>query len=218
MHDFTGETVLVVGGGAVGARKARRFAREARVVVIGPEFPATEYGADGEATGGVELIRAAPDSEAVVEWIDRVDPALVVAATDDSAVNDAAERAARERGILINRADESGSREVDSVVVPATVRDDPVTVAISTGGRSPALSRALRERIESEIEGAGAMAELSAQFRNELKEAPISPGDRQEAIRAVVRSPPVWKALRTGADKGRQEAERVIERKRGDQK
>ncbi|MFC6772099.1 NAD(P)-dependent oxidoreductase, partial [Halorubrum pallidum] len=32
-HDFTGETVLVIGGGGVGARKASRFADEARVVV-----------------------------------------------------------------------------------------------------------------------------------------------------------------------------------------
>lgn len=216
MHDFTGEAVLVVGGGAVGARKARRFAREARVVVIGPEFPESDYGAD--AGGSVELIQAAPDPEAVVGWVDRIDPALVVAATDDSAVNDAAERAARQRGRLVNRADQAGSREVDSVVVPATVREDPVTVAISTGGRSPALSRALRERIEAEIEGAGAMAELSADLRTEFKQASISPEDRREALRAVVRSPPVWKALRVGADKGRQEAERVIETKRGEDK
>jgi precorrin-2 dehydrogenase/sirohydrochlorin ferrochelatase len=216
MHDFSDEAVLVVGGGAVGARKARRFGREARVVVISPEFPGADYGADGG--GSVELIQAAPDPAGVVEWIDRVDPALVVAATDDSAVNDAAERAARDGGRLVNRADQAGSREVDSVVVPATVREDPVTVAISTGGRSPALSRALRERIEAEIEGAGAMAELSAELRTEFKEAAIPPEDRREALRAVVRSPPVWKALRVGADKGRQEAERVIETKRGEDK
>ncbi|MEF8828740.1 MAG: NAD(P)-dependent oxidoreductase, partial [Haloarcula sp.] len=38
MHDFEGETVLVVGGGPVGARKARTFAAEADVVVLSPEF------------------------------------------------------------------------------------------------------------------------------------------------------------------------------------
>jgi len=35
-HDFTDETVLVFGGGPVGARKARRFAAEADVVVVSP--------------------------------------------------------------------------------------------------------------------------------------------------------------------------------------
>jgi hypothetical protein len=34
LHDFTGATVLVFGGGTVGARKARRFASEADVVVV----------------------------------------------------------------------------------------------------------------------------------------------------------------------------------------
>ncbi|MDR9382052.1 MAG: NAD(P)-dependent oxidoreductase, partial [Natronomonas sp.] len=43
-HDFTDETVLVFGGGPVGARKARRFAREAAVVVVSPEFAADDYG------------------------------------------------------------------------------------------------------------------------------------------------------------------------------
>lgn len=204
MHDFTDETVLVLGGGAVGARKARRFAREARVIVVSPTFPERDYG------DGTECVRAAPSPEAVAGWLDRVEPALVVAATDDSAVNAAAERAARERGILLNRADESGARDVGSVVVPATVRDDPVTVAVSTGGQSPALSRALRERIETEIDGAGAMAELTADLRRDLKIEGVSPDQRRDALRAVVRSSQVWKGLRTGADKGRHEAERVI--------
>lgn len=229
VHDFTDETVLVLGGGAVGARKARRFAREATVIVVGPTFPEADYGTDSAGdtegdsaadseNGTVALIRAAPSPEDVAEWIDRTDPALVVAATDDSAVNEAAETAARERDLLINRADESGGRDAGSVVVPATVRDDPVTVAISTGGRSPALSRALRERVESEIEGAGAMAELTADLRNELKDRGVPAEQRRAALRSVVRSPRVWKGLRTGTDKGRQEAERVIRKERGEQR
>lgn len=218
MHDFTDGTVLVLGGGTVGARKARRFAREARVLVLSPEFTADDYGR-GESDGGtVELLRVALDPEDVADWLDRVAPALVVTATDDTALNAAAERAARDRDILVNRADESGGRDAGSVVVPATVRDDPVTVAISTGGRSPALSRALRERIEDEIEGAGAMAELTADLRRELKSQAVPPEERRTAIRAVVRSPEVWKGLRTGADKGRHEAERVIRTERGTQR
>ena len=161
-HDFTDETVLVFGGGSVGARKARRFAREASVVVVGPELPADDY-------GGAETVRAAPAPAEVPSWVDRVDPALAVAATDDGAVNEAVARAAGERNVLVNRTDRSGSRDVDSVVVPATVRDDEVTVAVSTGAASPALARELRTRIETEIEGAGELAALTADIREELK-------------------------------------------------
>jgi precorrin-2 dehydrogenase/sirohydrochlorin ferrochelatase len=218
-HDFSGARVLVFGGGRVGARKARRFAREARVVVVSPTFGDREF-------GGAERVRAAPDPEAVPDWFDRADPALAVAATDDGAVNDAVARAARERGVLFNRADRSSDddpaesdadRDGDEdderareVVVPATVRDDPVTLAVATGGRSPALSRHLRERFEEEFAGAGAMAELSGQLRTELRERGVAPSERRAAIRAVVRSERVWKALGESSPSARTEAESVI--------
>ncbi|MFC4357311.1 bifunctional precorrin-2 dehydrogenase/sirohydrochlorin ferrochelatase [Halobium salinum] len=215
-HDFAGETVLVVGGGSVGARKARRFAREARVVVVSPAFDARfddaeSWGDDVEGEGaGVDLVRAAPTPDSVGEWVRRAEPVLVVAATDDGELNAAVERAAREAGALVNRTDQSGGREAGSVVVPATVRDDPVTVAISTGGGSPALSKHLRERLEDELAGAGAMATLSAEVRADLKARGIAPERRRTAVRAVVRSDTVWKALRTGDSKAGQEAARVI--------
>lgn len=224
-HDFEGETVLVFGAGAVGARKARRFAREARVIVLGPTVPGEEaaatdtdwewIGSDSGRDGDVEFVRAAPEPEAVADWLDRTEPALVIAATDDGEVNDAIESAARERHVLLNRADRAGGRDIGSVTVPATVRDGPVTVAISTGGTSPALARELRERTEAELEGAGAMAELTGELRERFKEAELPPEERRELLRTVVRSPQVWKGLRTGKQKGAQEAERVIRRERG---
>ncbi|WP_281195448.1 bifunctional precorrin-2 dehydrogenase/sirohydrochlorin ferrochelatase [Halorubrum sp. F4] len=210
-HDLSDETVLVVGGGAVGRRKALGFAEEARVVVVSPAFDDRLCEAVAEGDTSVELVRAAPDAATVPEWIDRVSPALVVAATDDRAVNAAAEAAALDAGVLVNRTDVSGGRDPESVVVPATVADDPVRVAVSTGGRSPALSKALRERIGAEIEGAGAMAELSGELREELSEAGVDPMLRREAIRRVVRSEGVWKGLQKGRSNARREAENVIE-------
>ncbi|SEO29599.1 precorrin-2 dehydrogenase / sirohydrochlorin ferrochelatase [Halogranum amylolyticum] len=203
VHDLSGETVLVFGGGPVGARKARRFARETRTVVVSPAFVDREF-------GDAELVRAAPDPVDVGDWVERFEPAVVVAATDRNDVNEAVERAARDHGALVNRADHSGGRDAGSVVVPATVEDDPVTVAVSTGGASPALSKYLRERIETELAGAGAMAELTAGLRAELRTRDVSPTERRDAVRAVVRSSHVWKALRTGDANAREEAARVI--------
>ncbi|WP_049911365.1 precorrin-2 dehydrogenase/sirohydrochlorin ferrochelatase family protein [Halorubrum lipolyticum] len=215
-HDFAGETVLVFGGGAVGSRKASRFADEARVVVVSPAFDDRLADLAEGDYGAVDLVRAAPDADAVRGWIERVEPALVVAATDDAAVNAAAEAAALDANALVNRtdvsaADRPGSRGARSVVVPATVEDDPVRVALSTGGASPALAKALRERIEADIDGAGAMAELSGSLRAELKDRGIAPEKRREAIRRVVRSEGVWKGLQKGDSYGRQEADSVIE-------
>jgi precorrin-2 dehydrogenase/sirohydrochlorin ferrochelatase len=204
LHDFTGTTVLVVGGGRVGARKARRFAREARVVVVSPDFaPDAEF-------GDVERVRAALSPDDVGDWLDRVEPALVVAATNDTALNARIEADARERNILVNRTDTHGEREPGSVVVPATVRDDPVVVAISTGGASPALSKYLRETLEADIEGAGAMAELTGRIRDELQSRAVPPETRRTVVRDVVRSPDVWTALRTGNPNLRQIAREVV--------
>lgn len=201
-HDFSGSTVVVFGGGAVGARKARRFVREAYVIVVSPAFTDLEF-------GGAERVQAAPEPADLSAWFERAGPAIVVAATDDAELNDAIEREARERGILVNRADERGGRDPGSVVVPATVREDPVVVAISTGGASPALSKRLRKRIEPELDGAGEMADLTAELRGELRSLP--PESRRAAVRAVVSSPAVWKDLRSKGTKRPQVVEDVID-------
>ena len=214
-HDFTNATVLVVGGGTVGARKALRFCSEARVVVLSPNFDErlleAAEAAEEASSGSVELVRAAPSPSTVSGWIERLSPALVVAATDDEAVNEAAETAALATGALVNRTDVSGARDPGSVVVPATVDDDPVRVAISTGGQSPALAKVLRQRIESAIDGAGEMALLSGELRTALADAGVAPADRRTAIRRVVRSPAVWKGLQKGRSYARDEAYNVIE-------
>ncbi|MFB6120360.1 MAG: bifunctional precorrin-2 dehydrogenase/sirohydrochlorin ferrochelatase [Halobacteriaceae archaeon] len=204
VHDFEGETVVVFGGGPVGARRARRFAAEADVVVVSPAFDAGDY-------GGARRVRADPSPEDVHEWVERTDPALVVAATDDDAVNEAAATAAQEAGALANRADEAGERDAGHVVVPATVRDDPVAVSVTTGGTSPALARELRRRIETELDGAGAMAALTGDLRADLRDRGLPRSARRDALRAVVASDAVWKALRTGEPNARKEAESVIE-------
>jgi len=204
VHDFTDATVLVFGGGPVGARKARRFASEADVVVVSPAFVDREF-------GDVERIRAAPDPEAVETWFDRTTPALVVAATDDTQVNEAIATTARERGVLLNRADRAGGREPGSVVVPATVRDGDVTVSISTGGGAPALSKYLRTELEETLAGAGSMATLCASLREQLKSMDVDPSRRREIVTDVVNSPAVWTALRSGTANTSQVIEDVLD-------
>jgi precorrin-2 dehydrogenase/sirohydrochlorin ferrochelatase len=205
LHDFSGSRVLIFGGGPVGARKARRFAREARVVVVSPSYAEAEF-------GGAERVRAAPTPADVPVWFEWTEPALAVAATSETAVNDAVAQTAHERGVLLNRADQSDAdgSAADSVVVPATVRDDPVVLAVATGGASPALSRYLRERFETEFADAGAMANLSGRLRDQFREREIPPTERRAAIRRVVRSERVWKALGDSRHNTEQEANVVI--------
>ncbi|WP_181686234.1 precorrin-2 dehydrogenase/sirohydrochlorin ferrochelatase family protein [Halorhabdus salina] len=204
-HDFDGERVLIFGGGRVGARKARRFAREAETFVVSPTYTDAEFGA-------ADRIRAAPDQSAVEMWFDRVAPALVVAATDDEPLNEAIETVARDRGVLVNRADQSGPRDAGSVVVPATVRQDSVVLAIATGGQSPAVSRILRERLENEVyvQQAEELARITGALREQLREAGVDPETRRQAIRDVVKGDRVWKALDSSGSNGQEVAADVI--------
>jgi len=129
---------LVVGGGAVGERKvADLMAAGARVTVVSrtltPELAAL---ADrGE-------IRYLPEdfSAAQVEGM-----ALVMAATDDPEVNAQVSAAAQARAIWVNVADDP---EYCTFIVPAQVRRGELTLAISTGGASPALASQLRQEFQ----------------------------------------------------------------------
>lgn len=204
LHDFADTRVLIFGGGPVARRKARRFSREATVLVVSPTFV--------EGFPAVELIRAAPEPSDIADWLRRVEPALVIAATDQPAVNEAIETAASEQGRLYNRADHSGARSPMNVAVPATVRDGTVLVAVSTNGTAPAVSAAIRDRITPVIDGTGELAAAIAAVRTELKRQDIPAERRRDLLRAVLDEPAVWKDLGRGIENTRQTVDSAIDR------
>ena len=135
--DLEGRSCLVVGGGSVGLEKARGLLDcGADVTVVAPairselrELP-------------VELIER-PFDEADLEGRQ-----LVIAATSDAAVNTEVFAAAERRRVFCNVADVP---ELCSFILPAVHREGPITIAVSTGGASPALAQWLRARIAETI-------------------------------------------------------------------
>jgi precorrin-2 dehydrogenase / sirohydrochlorin ferrochelatase len=133
----TGKPCLVVGGGAVAARKiAGLQACGADVRVI-----ATRAGEEVRATGAV--IDERPYRRGDVAGY-----RLVVAATDDPATNRAVFEDGEAAGIWVNSADDPASC---SFTLPSVVRRGPIMVTVSTGGRSPALASWLRAHFEDEL-------------------------------------------------------------------
>jgi precorrin-2 dehydrogenase/sirohydrochlorin ferrochelatase len=138
MLDLSGRPALVVGGGAVALRKARDLAAAgAHVHVVSPRF-LPEFAADGRFT----LIPEPYDARHVAG------ARVVVAATDDEAVNARVAADARAAGALVNVADRPA---LCDFIVPAEVRRGDLVIAISTGGASPMVARRLRERLEREF-------------------------------------------------------------------
>jgi precorrin-2 dehydrogenase / sirohydrochlorin ferrochelatase len=156
--NLDGEPCLVVGGGAVAARKAAGLvACGAKVSVI-----AADAGADIRALG-------VPVHERPYREGDVAGYRLVIAATNDGAVNRAVFEDGEAAGIWVNSADDPASC---TFTLPAVVRRGPIMITVSTGGRSPALSAWLKARLEEQLgpEYEDLVALLSA-ARNDLRAA-----------------------------------------------
>ena len=152
--DLEGRRCVVVGGGEVANRKARKLLQaRAEVVVISPQVrPELESVA-------VE-VRNRPYEEGDLEGA-----FLAFAATDSREVNAAVAREAHARGILVNVADRPSE---GSFAVPSVLRRGRMQVAVSTGGASPALARRIRGELEGIFgpEWAGLVEELAAARRD----------------------------------------------------
>jgi precorrin-2 dehydrogenase/sirohydrochlorin ferrochelatase len=131
--DLRARSCLVVGGGRIAAEKVQGLlACGADVTVVAPELD--------------EELRTIPVAllERHFEAADLDERFLVVAATNDRAVNAAVSAEADRRFLLCNVADDP---ELCSFILPAVVRRDPILVGVSTGGASPALAQRIRDDI-----------------------------------------------------------------------
>lgn len=151
--DLSGKRCVVVGGGAVANRKARKLLQaRAEVVVISPDvMPELESMA-------VE-VRRRP-----YETGDLDGAFIAFAATSVRKVNAAVAAEAKAYGIPVNVAD---APEEGDFTVPSTLRRGRLQVAVSTGGASPALARRVRARLEEVFgpEWAGLIEEVGTARR-----------------------------------------------------
>ena len=112
---------------------------------------------------------------------------LVIAATDDAAVNQQVSELAKERNLPVNVVDNPA---LCSFIMPSIVDRDPVQIAISTGGSSPVLARLLRARLETLIPSSyGKLAELMAKFRHKVKTKYPEMQRRRRYWESILQSP-----------------------------
>lgn len=168
--DLNDKPCLVVGGGDVAARKASLLYRAgAKITVVSPELCES---LQGRLASG-EIIHVARRFEAS----DLSAVALIVAATDDQAVNRQISELAKARCLPVNVVDQP---ELCSFIVPSIIDRSPVQIAVSTGGASPVLARLLRARLETIIPAAyGRLASLMAEFRGKVKQQLGDDGKRR---------------------------------------
>jgi uroporphyrin-III C-methyltransferase/precorrin-2 dehydrogenase/sirohydrochlorin ferrochelatase len=138
-----GRTVLVIGAGAVAERKISALLDAgARLHVVAPAATSKLKGLAGDGT--IEWsARSFEDRDADGTW-------LIVAATGDRNVQRQAAAAGEARRVFVVAVDDPGNASAYS---GAIVRRAPFTIAISSSGATPALTRLLREVIEYVLPG-----------------------------------------------------------------
>jgi uroporphyrin-III C-methyltransferase / precorrin-2 dehydrogenase / sirohydrochlorin ferrochelatase len=158
--DLLDKKVVVVGGGKIATSKVRALlpCRPEPLLVIAPQVSAS--------------IRRAADAGHLV-WLareyaqgDLVGAALAFGATDDRRLNARVAADARQLHIPVLAVDDVPNCDF---IAPALVRRGDVTVAISTGGRSPAMARRTRERLERALPAYwGQLLDVAAAARERL--------------------------------------------------
>jgi len=186
MIDLSGRSVVIFGGGDVGARKAAFFCHEADVTVISRSFsPLFDKLTVQQSVADISRMNDEEIRHAVSGAF------LVVAATSDAGLNNRIGERCREEGILFNNAEGAEG----PVLIPSVVRGEYYLLAVSTGGQSPAISRYIRELIENACPELDAMIALQTRLRLELKKGIADQKDRSEILREVIHDPEVWQAL-----------------------
>ena len=163
--NIRGRKCVVVGGGQVALRKVNALLMHGANVAVISADPCQELGKLAEREEVHLLSRDYAQG-------DLVDALIAVAATDNGKTNEEVAAEAKGRGILINVVDDP---HLSDFIVPSYLCRGDVTIAVSTGGRSPALARKIRANLEKDIGTEYAsLALLVSEVRSELKRRGIT--------------------------------------------
>ena len=136
--DIKGKRCLVAGGGKVAERKVKLLLKcNAMVSVVSPEL--IRRLKELNSKGKIKFFKGEFKEKYLKDMF------LVIGATDNSEVNLKIYKAASKKNILVNIVD---SPEICNFIVPSIVERGDLIIAISTGGKSPALSKKLRKELE----------------------------------------------------------------------
>jgi precorrin-2 dehydrogenase/sirohydrochlorin ferrochelatase len=139
--DIQNRQCLIVGGGAVGTRKVNTLLEcGARVTVVSPE--PTPQLTRLASEGSITLEKRDYRSDDITGMF------LVIGATDDESLNRRVSKDAERAHILCNIADRP---EVCNFILPSIVRRGDLVITVSTSGKSPALAKHLRQKLEAQF-------------------------------------------------------------------
>ncbi len=193
--DCSGKRIVIFGGGEVASRKAAYFSGEADVLVVSRSF--------SHKISILPVERRMMDTCMVSDEVlcEITDGAfLVIGAFSDRVQNNRIKDICLMKGILFNNAD----GEAGDVVIPSVTGGDNYTLAISTKGNSPAVSRFIREYLETRLPSLDEMVALQRDLRTQLKQSEPSVSRRNVILREVLNDSTLWETLSRDPARARQ--------------
>ena len=184
--DCTGKRIVIFGGGAVASRKAIYFSGKADLLLVSRSF--------------IPKITTLPVKHRVLDVSTVADDVLeeilegaflVISTFSDPYQNNRIGNLCRDRAILFNNAD----GEAGDVILPSVTGGKNFTIAISTKGSSPAVSRFIREHLENTYPALDEMIVLQSEMREQLKHHEPSQARRTEILREVLKDAELWEML-----------------------
>ncbi len=197
-HNCEGRHALVVGGGAVAQRRCRTLVEHGfRVHVVSPEI----------LDGLKDYLEQSGNTYELIPWSDSklTQPAIVVAATDNTAVNQSVAQAAAQKHIPVNVVNDS---DLCDFIFPSIIEREPLSIAVTASGASPVLARLLKNLINGLVPASyGKLAELVGRYRKPVRAA-IDDEKKRVAFWEVVLQGPIAEAIFSGKD---EEAQALLE-------
>jgi precorrin-2 dehydrogenase / sirohydrochlorin ferrochelatase len=190
-----GKTVMVVGGGAEAHRKLQSILGSgAKIWVISREF-IEEIQKLGMEKKVALLKTGIKDAQAFVDSLSPK-PYILLAATNDSGLNLGLVKAAKYYDCMVYAVD---NPQLSDFILPAVAHVGDVKVAVSTGGKSPAMAHVLRERIEKLVTPQDLLEiELQEKARTALKTKVSDPSLRSKLLYEILNNVDIKRALSEG--------------------
>lgn len=154
--DVENQNCLVVGGGVVALRKIEKLLPfNPNITVVSPKIHKEILSIEN-----INIINRKFD------FNDLKEKSFVITATDDKVLNKEIYNSCKENNIPVNTVDD---KDNCSFIFPALAKNNSVTVAISTSGKSPLYAKYLRKKIENLIQDSESIVDNLSKYREKIK-------------------------------------------------
>jgi len=192
---LAGKNILIVGGGKVGERKTKKFLEAGSTIfVVSKDFTSGLKQLSRKRKVKLVKVNVRSDASSIAKWISKSD--AVISATDNSKLNEAIANEAKKKRVPMCAVD---NPSISDFTLPAIAKIGDIRIAISTEGKSPAMARILRKRIEEVIKKEDVLQVKLQDYVRKLTKSRIpNKKSRRNILYQIIRNEEIKGLLREG--------------------